>query len=576
MDTIAQALAEAYPRTNRGEGILVKPLAAELVGEVQNGLVILQVSVGFVLLIACGNVTSLAIARLSSRRREIAVRTALGAARGRLVRQFLVEGVVLATIGGVVGLIGARFALLALTVFAPSDFPRMNEVHIGSATVLLTFIACGLTCALFALIPALQASRANPHDAMQDAGRTTTAGSSRQRIRQFLVVGQVGIAAMLIIGSALLIASFQNLRNVDPGFDPERLMTLGLSLPSASYSNPARISGFADELLAKANALPSVESAALAYDHPLEGNWVDIFSIVNRPTEPGRDSPSGYFKIVSDGYFKTAGVLLVRGRLFDSFDNRTAKGVVIINQAFADRFLSGEDPVGQSLDIRTPRAIWGSAVPDRFEIVGIVRNTRFLGMRQDPAPAFYVPFGQCPNGAFTVLVKGRQDPEPIVPAIRSLVWSIDPNQPISETLSMDTIIDRDLARPRFNMFLMTVFGMVALILSSVGIYGLLAYLVSQRKQEIGIRVALGAGTNDIFTMVIGQGLKLALTGLLLGLAGALAMTGLLQKLLFGVSPRDPAIFAAAAGFLGMVILLASAIPALRATRVDPGITLKGE
>jgi putative ABC transport system permease protein len=576
MDGIGRSLAEAYPRTNRGEGILIKRLTDEIVGDVRTGLVILQVSVGFVLLIACANVTGLAIARLSSRRREIAVRTALGAGRSRLIGQFLAEGIVLSLAGGILGVAGAGAALRVLTSLAPPDFPRLDQVHLGSTTILFTAILCGLTILMFGLLPAIHASRSNPQDAISDGGRSSTAGASRHRVRRLLVTGQVTIAAMLLIGSALLVESFRNLRHVSPGFNPQRLLAAELSLPTLNYAGIPRISAFADSFLEKIRALPGVDAAAIAYDHPLKANWIDSFSIAKRPTEAGRDSPSAYYRIVSEGYFEAAGIPLVRGRSFNTFDNVTAKGAVIINEAFADKFFPGEDPIGETLDVRTPRAIWGAAVPEAFEIVGLVKDTRFLGIDQPPAPAFYVPFSQCPNGSFVALVKTRNNPDSIVPALRSIVWSIDPNQPIASTRSMDRIIDDELARPRFHMFVMTIFGIVALILACVGLYGLLAYLVSQRTPEIGIRVALGASSRDIYRLVVGQGLWLALIGVLAGLAGALALTRTLEKLLFGVSARDPMVFSASALLLLVVVIIACSIPAIRATSVDPASTLKAE
>jgi putative ABC transport system permease protein len=542
MDVIARALAEAYPLNNKGEGIALNPLADELVGNVRNGLIILQVSVGFVLLIACANVTSLAIARLSARRREIAVRTALGAARGRLVRQFLIEGMLLAFAGAVLGIAGATGTLRLLASLAPSDFPRMDQVHVGGVTILFTLIVSGLVCFLFATLPALQASKANPQEAINDSGRSMTTGTGRQRLRQLLVAGQMAIAVMLVIGSALLIESFRNLKNVDPGFSPVRLLTVNLSLPSSSYPNPARISGFADELLAKMNASSDIETSALAYDHPLEATWIDIFSIAKRPTAPGRDSPSGYFRIVSPTYFQTVGMTLVRGRTFNNFDTASAKGAAIISEAFAEQFFPGEDPIGEILDIRTPRAIWGQVVPANFEIVGIVKDTRFLGIDQAPAPAFYVPFAQCPSGQITTLVRTRREP--------------------------------DSLGPSFNMFLMTVFGLVALSLAAVGIYGLLAYLVSQRSQEISVRLALGASRGDVFGLIVGKGLALAVAGVLAGIVAALALTRTMEKLLFGVNARDPFMFAASAVFLVVVVFVACSIPALRATRVNPAGTLR--
>ena len=576
MDGIARSLAEAYPRTNRGEGILIRPLTDEVVGSVRTGLVILQVSVGFVLLIACANVTSLAIARLSSRRREIAVRTALGAGRSRLIGQFLAEGSVLSLAGGILGIAGAGIALRILTALAPPDFPRLDQVHLGNTTLLFTVVMCGLTLVMFALLPAIHASRSNPQDAISDSGRSATAGASRHRVRSLLVVGQVTIAAMLLVGSALLVESFRNLRHVSPGFNPQRLLAAELSLPTLSYPGIPRISAFADNFLERVRALPGVEGAAIAYDHPLDANWIDSFSIAKHPTEVGRDSPSAYYRIVSEGYFETTGISLVRGRSFNSFDNATSTGAVIINEAFADKFFPGGDPIGETLNVRTPRAIWGTGVPEAFEVVGLVKDTHFLGIDQAAAPAFYVPFSQCPNGSFVALVKTRKDPDSIVPELRSIVWSIDPNQPIASTRSMDGIIDDELAKPRFHMFLMTIFGTVALVLACVGLYGLLAYLVSQRTPEIGIRVALGASSQNIYRLVVGQGLWLAIIGVLGGLLGALALTRTLEKLLFGVSARDPMVFSVSALFLLVVVIIACSIPAIRATRVDPVTTLKSD
>jgi putative ABC transport system permease protein len=576
MDALGRALEAAYPRTNKDEGVALTPLTNELVGNVRSGLVILQVSVTLVLLIACANVTSLSVARLSSRRREIAVRSALGAGRFRLVRQFLIEGMLLAAAGGIFGVAGALAALRVLAAVAPPDFPRMDQVQIGAITVLFTTLVCGLACFLFALIPAFHASQPNPLEAMRDSGRSMTAGASRQRVRQLLVVGQVAIAAMLIIASGLLIESFANLKNVAPGFNPVRLLSADLTLPSAKYPSVARISAFADELLQKAQASAGIESAALAYDNPLKATWIDIFSIHKRPTVPGRESPSAYFRIVSPGYFETVGVRLLRGRMFNEFDSASGKGAVIVSEAFAGKFFSGEDPLGEVLDIRSPRSIWGPTVPAEFEIVGIVQDTRFLGLDQPPAPAFYVPFAQCPSGQMTALVRTRTDPDSIVPSLRSLVRTIDPQQPIAAARSLELIVNGELARPRFNMFLMSTFGVVALLLAAVGVYGLLAYLVSQRRQEIGVRVALGASRPEVYRLIVGQGLILAVTGVALGTSGAFVLTRALSKLLFGVSARDPLTFAVSVLVLLVVVIIASSIPAMRATRVNAVVTLRAD
>jgi putative ABC transport system permease protein len=380
----------------------------------------------------------------------------------------------------------------------------------------------------------------------------------------------------LVIGAALLLNSFWRLRQVNPGFKPERVAALGLAIPQSKYREWHQVMNFQTQLLERFNQLPGVQSAAIAYDHPLRTSWLDSFTIEGRPApEPGQ-APAESFRPVSPEYFRTLGIELVRGREFTAQDDPAHPGVVIINEALERRYFSGEEPLGRRLRISTPARIWPRAMPVSFEIIGVVRDVKARGLEAESEPAFYLSVRQFPTQEMAVLVRTQGEPLEMAAALRQAVWSLDRNQPIAQITAMEKVLSDGMAQPRFNTLLMGLFGALALGLAAVGIYGLLAYSVAQRTHEIGVRLALGAQRRDVLRLVVGQGMLLALLGIGLGVAGAFGLTRLMRSRLFGVSATDPLTFAGIALLLAGVALVACYLPARRATRVDPMVALRWE
>ena len=576
MNTIGARLAQEYPE-NKGEGVIVNKFLNEVVGDVRPALVTLLVAVGLVLLIACANIAGLLLAQHAARTKEIAIRAALGAGRTRLVRQFFVEGLLLSVFGTVAGVAVAQLGLKALLKFVPEEMiPRLAQVGLDWRVLAFTLVLSLLTCLLFGLVPAWHASKPDLQTALEQSGRTSGPGAARLRFRQMLVVFQVSVAVMLVIGAGLLIKSFWILQRVDPGFKADRVLSAGLTLPHAKYDEPAKINHFFNQLNERVAAVPGVESVAIAYDHPLESNWLDSFEIEGRVAAAGNQPPSASFQPVGADYFKTVGVQLVNGRAFTPQDDQDHPGVAIVNEAFVRQYFPGENPLGRRLRPGPPGRIWDQKRLTSFEIVGVVRDVKFAGLAAASEPAYYLPASQAPLGDMTILVHTTSDPKSIVAGLRQAVWSIDPNQPISNVNTLEQIVSDSIAQPRLNMLLMLLFGGIALLLSAVGIYGLLSYAVTQRTQEMGIRMALGANVTDVLKLVLKQGMFLAVVGEAIGLAGAFALTRLMRGLLFGVTPTDTTIFAGVVVVLTLTALLACYVPARRATKVDPLVALRYE
>jgi putative ABC transport system permease protein len=575
MTAIGARLEQAYPE-NKGEGIIVSKFMNELVGDVRPALLILMVAVGLVLLIACANIAGLLLAQHAARSKEIAIRAALGASRMRLVFQFFVEGVLLSLFGAVAGVGLATIGLATLVKFIPQDFPRLALIGIDWKVLAFTLGMSLLTCLIFGLIPAWQASKPDLHSTLEQGGRTSGAGASRLRLRQLLVVGQVSIAVMLVVGAGLLIKSFWLLSRVDPGFQPEHVLSLSINLPPAQYAKPETINRFFSQLEHNLAAISGVQSVGIAYDHPLQTNWVDSFQIEGRVRSNDSASLNANFNPVGPDYFKTTGMRLMKGRAFTRQDDQDHPGVAVVNEAFVRQYFQNEDPIGRKIQASPPARIWQNQKLTSFEIVGVVHDVKSAGLQAASEPTYYLPASQSPLSDMVVLVRTTSEPTSIVPALRQAVSSIDPNQPISNISTMDKIVSDSISRPRLNMLLMGLFGALALILAVVGIYGLLSFAVTQRTQEMGIRMALGAQVSDVVTLVLRQGMTLALIGEVLGLIGAFALTRGMQKLLFGVTPTDASIFIAVVGVLSTTALLACYLPARRAAKVDPLIALKYE
>jgi putative ABC transport system permease protein len=387
---------------------------------------------------------------------------------------------------------------------------------------------------------------------------------------------QVSMAVMLVIGAGLLVKSFWRLQQVDPGFKAERVLSLSLTLPSSKYDEPLRINSFYSQLLERVSSLPGVQAAAIAYDHPLAASWIDSFSIEGRPAPQPGQAPSANFNPVGADYFRAVGAQIINGRPFTAQDDENHPGVAIVNEAFVHQYLANEKVLGQRIKPSPPARIWKNQKLTSFEIVGIVRNVKSAGLSAETDPAYYLPAAQAPLADMMLLVRTQNDPTLLVPALRQAVWSIDPNQPISDINTMEKILAESIAQPRLNMTLMALFGALALVLAAVGIYGLVSYAVTQRTQEIGIRMALGAQVADVLKLILKQGIVLAVAGETIGLAGAFALTRLLRSLLFGVTPTDSTIFIVVFAVLTAVALLASYLPARRATKVDPLVALRYE
>lgn len=575
MNAISARLEQEHAE-NRGEGIIVSPFMNEVVGDVRPALLTLLGAVALVLLIACANVAGLLLAQHAGRSKEIAIRAALGAARTRLVRQFFIEGLLLSALGTVAGLALASLGIKVLLQFVPAGVPRLAQVGLDWRVLGFTMLIALGTCLIFGLIPAWQASKPDLQTALEQSGRTSGPGASRLRFRQVLVVFQVSIAVMLVIGAGLLVKSFWVLQQVDPGFQKAGILTAGLTLPVSKYSEPDQINHFHKQLLERVSVVPGVKHATIAYDHPLTSNWVDSFEIEGRVASPESRSQSANFVPIGPEYFDTVGLKLVSGRRFTARDDQDHPGVVLINESFVKHYFPDENPLGRKMKLGPPARIWDNQKLTSFEIVGIVRDVKLAGLEAPSEPAYYIPASQAPLEDMVLLVRTTTDPLSIAGPVRQAVWSIDPNQPLSNVSTMAKVVDDSIAQRRLNMLLMGLFGGLAMLLSAVGIYGLLSQAVTQRTQEMGIRMALGAQVSDVLKLVLKQGMILALAGEAIGLLGALMLTRLMQGLLFGVTPNDATTFVAVIGVLTTVALLACYIPARRATKVDPLIALRYE
>jgi putative ABC transport system permease protein len=575
MDTIGARLEQEYP-ANRGEGIIVSPFMNEVVGNVRPALFTLLGAVGLVLLIACANVAGLLLAQHAGRSKEIAIRGALGAGRTRLVRQLFIEGLLLSFFGTALGLVIATLGTKLLLQFVPAGVPRLAQVSLDFRVLGFTIVISLGTCLIFGLVPAWQASKPDLHTALEQSGRTSGPGASRLRFRQLLVVFQVSVALMLVIGAGLLVRSFWILQRVDPGFQSEGVLTADLILPFAKYSENTQINNFYNQLLERVPSIPGVKSATIAYDQPLASNWLDEFQIEGRVVSSDSPSQSANFIPIGPDYFDTVGLKLVTGRRFTPQDDPDHPGVAIINESFAKHYFPNENALGQRLKPGPPGRIWRGQKLTSFEIVGIARDVKLAGLDAPSEPAYYIPASQAPLQDMTLLVRTTTDPLSIVGAVRQTVLSIDPNLPISNIKTLEKVVDDSIAQRRLNMLLMGLFGGLAMLLSAVGIYGLLSHAVTQRTQEMGIRMALGAQVGDVLKLVLRQGMMLVIAGEVIGLAGAFALTRLMRGLLFGVTPNDATTFVVVAGVLAVVALLACWVPARRATKVDPLVALRYE
>ena len=575
MDAIMGRLEQAYPNTNRNRGARVTPLNDQFFGGLQLTLWVLLGAVGCVLLVACANVANLQLQRAAGRASEMAVRLALGATSQRLIRQLLTESLLLALIGGALGVLIALWSVDFLVKLSPVTFPSFVKLSIDARVLGFSLLISVLTGALSGLAPALQAARPALNETLKAGGRNASGGLGRNRLLGSMVVSEIALALTLLIGAGLMIRSLQRMQAVDPGFNSERLLTMRVSLPLQRYPRE-RIIAFSQQLRERLQSLPGTESAALSSDLPLSGSTsAGPVELEGAHEAQAGDEIRMYRHRVTPGFFSTLGIPLVKGRDFTADDHAQAPRVVIISESMARRYWPNEDPIGKRLreDSR------GTSTPNPWlSIVGVVGEVKYRGLPQNPNadPDVYYPLPQSPVGNLFLVARSGIDPNSLVSGVRGVLQKLDPNLPAYEVTMMAEQVTNQTTRSRFSAWLLSVFGALGLVLAAVGIYSVMAYAVEQRSREIGVRVALGARATDVLKMVIGQGMRLALLGVALGLGAALVLTQLMKQLLFGVTAVDPLTYGAIALLLTLVALLACWIPARRATKVDPMIALRCE
>lgn len=572
---IAQAMTSEglYPVQMQFDTVVLS-LTDEVVGPVRPAIMVLLGAVGFLLLIACANVANLLLARAEARQREIAVRSAIGASSGRLVRQLLTESLVLTSLATVAGLLLAFAAVRYVAWWNPANIPRVGTVGLDSRVLACTAVVALFTSVLFSLVPALRVRRVELTDSLKE-GQTTSGGRSKQRFRNALVVAEMALAVVLLIGAGLMLRSLWSLQQVRLGFDPSNVLTMRVALPVASYAKPEEVVLFYQRLLERVRSMPGVQHAGAVRSLPLGSTIGDWGLRVDGYVPPPGTGAKGDWQIVTDGYFEAMGERVVRGRGITAADRGGTQLVALINEEMARVYWNGRDPIGGRLKIGGDQRPWVTVVG----VVGDVRHNEITGVVKEK---FYVPHTQWhvsvgnPIRAMSLVVKSSADPLSLVGPIRQEIRSLDPNLPVADVRTMDAVVGATLSTPRFTGVLLSAFALLALGLSAIGIYGVLSYLVSRRTREIGIRVAIGAGRADVLRMVLGQGLSLSLLGTAIGLGLSIWTASLMRGILHGVTPADPATFAAVAGVLLTIALLASVIPALRAARIDPVVALKAE
>ena len=566
LDGIGKQLEIAYPDYNKGWGVNLVPMHEQIVGDIRPVLLVLLAAVAFVLLIACANVANLLLSRAASRRKELALRAALGADRMRLIRQMLTESMVLAMMGGGFGVLLAYWGIQLLVAFAPGNIPRLQEITIDPRVLAFTFGISLLTGLVFGLVPALQSSRPDLNDALKEGARGSSSGN--RVVRNLFVVAEMALALVLLIGAGLMLRSFSQLHQVKTGFETENVLTMRVQLPNAKYGQPQQRADFFKRAEERLAALPGVKSVGAISYLPLTGLASSTsFNLATKPLPPS-ESPGTEVRPITPGYFTAMGIPLLKGRAFDERDGATSR-VLIINETLARKFFPGQDPIGQQLIVS-----WEPQVAD--EIIGIVGDIKETALEQEPNPAVYWPYPREPYPFMNFVIRAAIDPATLSAAAAREIHALDPDQPVADVRTLDQVVAKSIARPRFNALLLAIFAGVALVLASVGIYGVMNYSATQRTQEIGIRMALGAKPGDILRLVVGHGMKLTAAGIVIGVIASLALTRVMSNLLFGVTATDLPTFVGVSAVLTAVALLANYIPARRATRVSPVVALRYE
>ena len=576
LDHLAAQLTQQYPRNyeSRGWKIGVVSLLDDYVSDARKGLLVLLGAVAFVMLIACANVANLSLTRATARRQEIAVRIALGAGRWRVTRQLLTESVLLALAGGAVGFLLASWGAGVLLRLAPGDLPRIHEVRVDGRVLAFTFALSLVTGVLFGLVPALAASNPDLNETLKEGGRGGTGSAKRQRMRSAFVISEITLALVLLIGAGLMLKSFWRLQRVDPGFNPDGVLTMRMMLPFEIYEKSAQRGAFYKQVLERISSAPGVDAVSATSRVPLtQGGTSGTISGENSAVGPTELPVEAEWRWVTPDFFKAMGTTLMEGRAFTDADSEGAPLVAAVDESFAQRYYPNEDPVGK----RIKRGKLDSTRP-WMTIVGVVRHVQSQRLDATSGVQVYFPFYQDPTAYNMSLVirTSMADPLSLSGTVRAAIQSLDNNQPVYDVFSLRQIVGDSMAQRRFSMLLMGIFAAVALALAAVGIYGVMSYSVAQRRHEIGIRIALGAQTSDVLKLVVGQGMTMTLIGLAIGLATAVALTRLLETLLFGISATDWLTYAEIAALLASVALVACYLPAHRASQVDPMIALRQE
>jgi putative ABC transport system permease protein len=593
MKSITDRLSQEYPKTNTGTAFTLDTLQNTATQSIRSSLIVLMAAVVFVLLIACANVANLLLARAASRGREIAIRTALGAGRGRIIRQLLTESLLLSLLGGGLGLLLATWGVDLLLASVANSVPNLllANVRLDWRVLVFTLGAAVVTGLLFGLAPAIQISKSNLNESLKEGGRGGSEGGARQRIRSFLVVAEVAISLLLLVGAGLLVKSFMNLRQADLGFDPSRVLTMRIALPEARYKENGQIENFYHALLQRVSSLPGVESSGLTIGLPMNGGIESGVTVEGHEAKEVKDVTVAVNLAVSPEYFHTMDIPLVAGRYFNDQDREGQPRVAIIDDMMAARFFPSESPLGKRIHLGGGLNATPAQTPPWMEIVGVVKHVRHYGPSETARVELYRPYFQLPipidspmaqgqpvtipRGA-SLAVRSASDPETLTNSIRNAVREIDPDQPIAFVQTMDDIVAQTITPQKFATWMLGLFAAVALLLAALGIYGVMAYSVVQRTHEIGIRMALGAERKDVLRMIVGQGMKLTLIGVAVGLIGSFLVTRAMSDLLYGVKASDPITYGGVAVALSAVALLSCLLPARRATKVDPMIALRYE